>query len=74
MKNMINEGKIKNLKAIPYYGEDNMGAEPPIPVRKRICHDCGAKYGQYHKIGCDMEICPRCGGQIISCGCLDDDE
>jgi hypothetical protein len=21
-----------------------------------------------------MERCPRCGGQLISCGCLDDTE
>lgn len=61
------------LEAIPYYGEDNMGAEQPIPVRKRICHDCGVKYGKYHIPGCDMERYPRCGGQIISCGCLDSD-
>lgn len=33
------------------------------------CHDCGAKKGFYHHPGCDMERCPRCGGQIISCDC-----
>jgi len=68
----INQGKIKNLKVIPYFGEDNMGAKPPIPIRKRICHDCSVKYGQNHKPGCDMERCPRCGEQLISCGCLDE--
>ena len=33
------------------------------------CHDCNAKAGEYHHWGCDMERCPRCGGQLISCDC-----
>jgi hypothetical protein len=33
------------------------------------CHDCNVKYGQLHHPGCDMERCPRCGGQVISCCC-----
>ena len=33
------------------------------------CHDCGAKRNQYHHSGCDAEICPACGGQLISCDC-----
>lgn len=34
-----------------------------------ICGDCGASYGYYHHVGCDCEICPKCGGQLLSCDC-----
>lgn len=45
---------------------DNMMDE-----RKEItCGDCGAKEGQLHRLGCDMEKCPFCGNQLISCDCL----
>lgn len=35
----------------------------------KTCHDCGAKEGQIHEYGCDMEDCPFCGGQLLSCDC-----
>ncbi len=33
------------------------------------CHDCGVPEGQIHEYGCDMERCPFCGRQLISCDC-----
>ena len=40
---------------------------------RRRCHDCGIlnKKGNTHHFGCDMERCPNCKEQLISCGCLD---
>jgi len=50
-----------------------------IPVSEDLshegyCHDCGAPVGGFHHPGCDAERCPICQGQIISCGCGEDDD
>jgi len=36
---------------------------------KETCHDCNCKEGELHMLGCDMERCPFCGHQLISCDC-----
>jgi hypothetical protein len=36
----------------------------------RECHDCGAKPGELHQLGCDVERCPLCGDQAIGCDCF----
>ena len=61
--------------------------ETPIPIGKETfdpipyargdtgrCHDCGVQDGGFHHPGCDMERCPKCRGQIISCGCLEGED
>ena len=43
------------------------GWKPEVDQR---CHDCNCKQQHYHHPGCDVERCPACSGQLISCGCL----
>lgn len=33
------------------------------------CGDCGIESAGFHHLGCDLESCPRCGRQLLSCGC-----
>ena len=43
--------------------------EQPVGPAGR-CGDCGIQRGGYHHLGCDLEDCPSCGHQLISCGCV----
>lgn len=56
--------------AIPYGEETRFGETfGKNWTSDRSCHDCGATKGQFHHPGCDMEECPECHGQAISCAC-----
>ena len=50
---------------VRYGGEHGRKRRPP-----GRCGDCGALPGNVHHHGCDMEECPKCGRQSITCGCL----
>ena len=46
-------------------------SEPPRirHVGTEDCDDCGCPPSGLHHPGCDVERCPICGGQVISCSC-----
>jgi hypothetical protein len=46
------------------YGRD--GTSAPGGGR---CGDCGVEPGGFHHLGCDLQPCPRCQRQLLSCGC-----
>jgi len=51
------------------YGNEGRGWGPAdLP-----CHDCAAIKGEFHVPGCDVERCPACRGQAISCGCAEEE-
>jgi len=39
-------------------------------VSDNTCVECSAKIGQIHTWACDNEICPFCGGQLMTCDCV----
>lgn len=52
------------------YGEEPMWRHSEYgdhPIR--ACGDCSCLPGQYHASYCDIEQCPRCEGQFLSCDC-----
>lgn len=38
------------------------------------CPDCNVRPGGFHHLGCDVQRCGLCGGQMISCGCRFDED
>ena len=53
------------MAPVPYGSEaEDWGAASGAP-----CHDCNVRPGGFHHPGCDVESCPRCGGQLLTCDC-----
>lgn len=46
------------------FGEEELGGD-----KQEFCSDCFARTQQLHAVGCDLEECPVCHRQVISCSC-----
>jgi len=48
---------------------DEIPLYEPLQVDADICPACHAVTGELHELGCPVEVCPWCGGQLIGCSC-----
>ena len=58
-------------KVVEFPDGTKMSPVPYTPDYPELrCHDCNVASGGFHHLNCDMEICPRCGGQFFGCSCF----
>lgn len=57
----------RHFALIPY------GQETHWEARSPRCGDCGTPRGGWHHPGCDIQQCPACGWQMLSCECWFDE-
>jgi hypothetical protein len=50
--------KVEKIKEYEPFGADS-----------NLCPSCQAAEGEYHTLGCPVEICPWCRGQLTYCNC-----
>lgn len=48
---------------------DQLPVHVPAPLDDRLCPVCLVEDGECHTLGCPVEVCPWCGGQLTSCQC-----
>lgn len=68
-KKKMNVGTCIGNTRIKFRDGKEFPAVPHNLIDEENCHDCGVEAGGHHHPGCDMERCPRCKGQLISCDC-----
>ena len=76
-KNSEPQDELANAQGRPYYPVGGKLLARILYGSERFdwkadaipCHDCGAVKGQIHIAGCDVEECPNCHEQALSCDC-----
>lgn len=49
--------------------EQSLPEYQPVAEDHKRCPVCAVAEGECHIMGCPVEICPWCGGQLIHCNC-----
>lgn len=58
------EESIRSLEDISRFP-----AYSPATADINLCPVCSAANGEFHILGCPVEVCPWCGGQLTNCPC-----
>ncbi|MFH1216621.1 MAG: hypothetical protein V1706_08980 [Pseudomonadota bacterium] len=53
--------KFENISGFPLY--------TPAYADEDLCPVCSAATGELHTLGCPVEVCPWCAGQLTNCNC-----
>jgi len=48
---------------------ENLPVYEPLQLDVDVCPACHVVTGELHELGCPVELCPWCGGQLIRCPC-----
>ena len=71
---VINGEEYERVRVVSL--RDALGITEETPARGIVipeeeldepCCECGCEIGEVHHVMCDLEECPRCGGQFLSC-------
>ena len=63
-------GYADNKEVLALTGKpEKLKVYEPYTVDSRLCPSCQVAEGEFHTLGCPVEICPWCSGQLTYCNC-----
>ena len=63
-------GYEDNREVLTLTGElEKLKEYEPYTADSGLCPSCQVAEGEFHTLGCPVEICPWCGGQLTYCNC-----